>query len=406
MSRRLGIGLALGLICGVAGCDSPKTAETKKDAPPAKVAKVVNEDTLGTIELTPDAVKRVGIETAEVQRKPVQRTRSYAGDIIVPPGRLIVVSAPIAGTLGAPDSGIPTPGSQVTKGQSVLTLLPLLSPEAKATMTTQRVEAEGQVDVTSKQLEQAKINLKRLEDLKKRGDPVAQGQLEDLRQQVRIAEAGHTAAKAREETLLNAIREAGLSTTKPMPIAAPVGGLLRNIQALEGQQVAPATLLFEIERVDPVWIRVPVYVGDVNKLVVDTAAQVSGMSDSDGAAPLLVKPVSAPPVGDPLALTVDLFYELPNPEHAFRPGQKVNATIPMKGSAESLVVPTSAIIYDRHGGTWVFEVVKERTYILRQVAIDYVIGAEAVLVRGPNPGTKVVSVGVAELFGAETGHAK
>jgi hypothetical protein len=66
-------------------------------------------------------------------------------------------------------------------------------------------------------------------------------------------------------------------------------------------------------------------------------------------------------------------------------------------------VPYAAVIYDLEGKTWVYERPAELTFVRSPIVIDYVASDKAVLHEGPAAGTKVVTVGVAELYGAETG---
>src|SRR5215831_2398169 len=77
----------LASIAAIAGCERLRGTEPTKSTPPAKVSKTAKEDDLGTVTLTPEAEKRLGIETADVEEKRVEGARSYAGDVIVPPGR-------------------------------------------------------------------------------------------------------------------------------------------------------------------------------------------------------------------------------------------------------------------------------------------------------------------------------
>ena len=121
---------------------------------------------------------------------------------------------------------------------------------------------------------------------------------------------------------------------------------------------------------------------------------------------MAAKPVAAPPSGDPLSATVDIFYELPNPKAAYRPGQKLSVSVPVSGTAEGLVVPFSAIYYDIHGGTWVYEQIKDHTFVRRGVEVEQKAGNMVVLRRGLKPGAKVVTVAVPELYGTEFGFAK
>ena len=64
---------------------------------------------------------------------------------------------------------------------------------------------------------------------------------------------------------------------------------------------------------DPIWVRVPVYVGNRRDIDSTAQAQVGNLADRPGDATRPAQPVDAPPAGDPLASTVDLFYESRTP---------------------------------------------------------------------------------------------
>jgi hypothetical protein len=72
-----------------------------------------------------------------------------------------------------------------------------------------------------------------------------------------------------------------------------------------------------------------------------------------------------------------------------------------KGSA--LELPYGALIYDAAGKTWVYTSPEPRTYIRAAVTVDRITGDKVQLRTGPAAGTDVVTVGAAELFGAEFG---
>jgi hypothetical protein len=61
------------------------------------------------------------------------------------------------------------------------------------------------------------------------------------------------------------------------------------------------------------------------------------------------------------------------------------------------------VLYDPDGKTWVYKTTKPRTYIRHAITVDHIDGARAVLSKGPAAGTRVVTVGAQELFGAEHG---
>ena len=116
--------------------------------------------------------------------------------------------------------------------------------------------------------------------------------------------------------------------------------------------------------------------------------------------------MSAPPSANPLSATVDVFYEMANADGKLIPGQRLGVTVPLADARESLTVPWSAVVFDIHGGTWLYEQVGPRRYTRRRVVVGYTVGSEAVLASGPPAGAKVVTAGVQELFGAETGFVK
>src|SRR4029450_7897370 len=85
----------LALIAGLITVSGCKPAEKKADAhpSPAKVATIAQEGQLNTIQLTEDAEKRLGITFAPVEKRHVSRVRSYGGEIALPPGASLVISA-------------------------------------------------------------------------------------------------------------------------------------------------------------------------------------------------------------------------------------------------------------------------------------------------------------------------
>jgi hypothetical protein len=68
-----------------------------------------------------------------------------------------------------------------------------------------------------------------------------------------------------------------------------------------------------------------------------------------------------------------------------------------------LAVPYSAILYDTEGKTWVYEQTQELVYVRTAVDVEAIDGDTVRLKNGPAAGTAVVTVGLAELYGAETG---
>jgi hypothetical protein len=67
------------------------------------------------------------------------------------------------------------------------------------------------------------------------------------------------------------------------------------------------------------------------------------------------------------------------------------------------IVPYSSVLYGLTGQTWVYISVDSLTFVRGAVTIDTIEGENVYLSDGPPPGTKVVSAGVPQVFGAEVG---
>jgi hypothetical protein len=76
---------------------------------------------------------------------------------------------------------------------------------------------------------------------------------------------------------------------------------------------------------------------------------------------------------------------------------------PRAGATTRTVIPYAAVLYDEHGDTWAFTNPAPLSFIRKRIGVDYVRGDLAVLVKGPPAGTRVVTIGAAELLGAELG---
>ena len=73
------------------------------------------------------------------------------------------------------------------------------------------------------------------------------------------------------------------------------------------------------------------------------------------------------------------------------------------GGESRLTVPYSAILYDANGDTWAYVNAEDLVFVREPLVVDRIEDDSVLLAEGPEPGTMVVTVGVAELFGAETG---
>ncbi len=384
---------------------NPAFVKPPAATPPARVDKIVKEDELGTINLSEDSEKKLGLQVGAVTTKSARRVRVYGGDVTVPVGKTILASAPLGGILRAPDGGLPKVGTLVKKGQPVLQLLPLFSPDSTTKLATDLAAADEAIHLAQLNVEATKKPFDRAKTLLKQSI----GSQKDLDAAQAIydgAVQAKTSAVATRDVLAKVLGDTKSGTAAPIAIAAPEDGLLRNVSALPGQSVPAGAALFEVVDLTTVWVRVALPVGDLADVSRSDPARVGKPGVAHESKAQIAKSVVAPPSANPLAMTVDFFYALPNLDGLLVPGQRVEVQLPLAESRESSILPRSAIATDIHGGTWVYEPTAARTFVRRRVVVGHVTADDVVLSAGPPVGTKVVIEGAQGLFGAETGFVK
>ncbi|KAA0231024.1 efflux RND transporter periplasmic adaptor subunit [candidate division KSB1 bacterium] len=377
---------------------SSETQTSASAIPPAKVANGVKESELTTVTLSPEAEQRLGIETAAVEKRQLARRLRLGGEIVAIPGRRIFVTAPVAGVIVAPNGRLPQAGMRVRKGQAIFSLLPLPAERDLLGSPDEVVLKKMQFDVAQAKAQRAAQLL--------HDNAGSVKTKEEADTELLAAAAAFKAAEARLHLANSTVADSATLATATMALASPFDGVLQKINIAPRQTVAAGAELFEVVGQNTVWVRVPVYVGDLATIDEQQPAQIEAFGDASGVSQRIAKPVQGPPLSDANAASADLFFEMENSDGQFRVGEKVRVTLAQKNIAENLIVPFSAILYDIHGGTWVYTRMSPHTYTRQRVELHHVVDTLAVLARGPDSGTEVVITGAAEIFGTEFGGGK
>ncbi len=341
----------------VGGC-KPAKSETPKAIPAVSLSKKTTEAELAVVTLTPEAEKRLGIVTVATRREKTALSRTYGGELILPLGR-------------ATSGGVA--GSALATAKSIYSLLPSMTAADLMRAAEMQLDADGQITAAKIQLEGAQLALKRADDLVASKARVGRS-VDDARTAMRLAAAAlHTAEERR---------------------------------ALFG---AP---LFDAVQRGQLWVRVPVYVGELASLQGDAPASVVVLGRGGKPSALTATPVAVPFSATTNPLITELFFEVKVDAGSsaastdLRPGMKVEVALSLQGSEESLVAPAAGVLYDIHGNTWVYESLGAQAYTRRRVEVRRIVGANALLARGPQAGAMIVTAGAAELFGTEFGAGK
>jgi len=345
----------VGAAVALGGCKPAKT-ETPKAIPAVSLSKKTTEAELAVVTLTPEAEKRLGIVTVATRREKTELTRTFGGELILPLGR--------ATTSGAAGS---------TNSKSIYSLLPSMTAADLIRAAELQLDADGQIAAATVQVEGAQLALKRADDLVANKAGIGRS-VDDARTAMRLAEVAlHTAQERR---------------------------------ALLGSPV------FDAARSGQLWVRVPVYVGELSAINTAGLARVGVLGRGGKQPALAAAPVAVPFSATTNPLITELFFELKADAGSsaaaagLRPGMKVEVALALPGREESLIAPAAGVLYDIHGNTWVYESLGAQAYTRRRVEVRSIVGANALLARGPQPGAKIVTDGAAELFGTEFGAGK
>lgn len=366
---------------GEPGAAPPPAASVQSPTPEAQLARV-------TLSAEAEAHLALQVETAATQA--VTPTRSVGGEAIVPPGRAVTVSAPVAGTLAAPDGDVAGLGA-IAAGDVILDLLPLQQSDRDLGAQAERDATEADARLT-----EANQRLSRLQQLLQEGSASVRA-VEEARANQVVAEAAAEAARTRLSTL----SRLPVGDRGQIALTAPFPGTVTALHASPGQTVAAGAPVADLARTDALWIRVPVYAGDLASVDTSQPASYTRLGPASTDEWREVRRVDGPPVADPTAASVDLYFALPNPDGVIRPGERLTVQLPLRSEERAIVIPQSAVVYDVGGGTWVYEAAPDHVYIRRRVELGTIGGSNVVVRRGLEDGTRIVTVGAAELFGTE-----
>ncbi len=353
----------------------------------ASASKTTAESEFARITLTPRASERLGISVAPVANALLPKHRLVGGEVVGPPGNSIQLTAPFAALVA--NAQLPKPGALVTRGAPLISLTPLapVDRDVRAQTERQRVASEARASA-------AEARLARSEKLLTDGAGSVR-QVEEARAEAQVADAEREAARQRIESMART----PLATDVSVTLRAPYDGVVQRIGVSAGQNVAAGTLLIEVVGSREWWVRVPVFVAEARRVAAERAAQIHSFGASEAVEAL---PAHAPPVADAAGATVDFTYELPR-VHPFRLGERVEVDLTFVDAGQQKSVPSSAVLRDLTGQAWVYVQTAPQQFLRQRVDVSRIEADSAVLSRGPDIGTLVVSVGAPELQAVELG---
>lgn len=300
----------------------------------------------------------------------ISRLLQLTGSVAAVPNRDVKLSALVAGRI---ENLSVAEGDNVTSGQ-------LIAKIDDHSYRDQVAQAQAGVAHEQADVENAKLNLARNEDLVQRGIS-ARKDLEDARTESSVNEA---ALKQAQATLSTA--QLQLSRTE---IRSPISGTVVKRFVSGGEQVdgTGAAPLVEIAALSEVELNANVPAADLNRMPVGEAVQLTSAALPGKTFNGHVIAVS--PAVDPATNSGLVRIRIPNATGELRLGMFLGAQVPVETHPKALTVPAQAIYRDQDGNPRVF-VVSGDTATSTAVTLGFETPDKVELLSGVKAGDTVI----------------
>ena len=349
------------------------------------------------LRLTEEAQTSIGIATAPVESQIIPSRISTTGWLAIKPGHEVTVKAVATGFVIAAEGGeLASLGDAVTVGQNLGTLRVFVSPQEEAQLVAMKEEADILIRQSLATLEAAQARLDRVERLSESGTvPGKEKQL--------VKETVERARAAYEETQHQLPFLPSEPYQRPLQLRAtviksPSAGRLTKLHVQPRQLVIQGDPLWTISDWSSLWLRIPVFEGDLPRIDQTDPAEVSKPGIES---PMLAMPTNIPQPTEHGRRTVDLFYEVANADGALRPGEAVSVELPTGKTAKQVVVPKSAVLWDGMANAWVYLEEEKNLFHRQRIQIGPTAGEVVVVEHGLSEGQYIVTVGAEALYGEE-----
>ncbi|MBM3620654.1 MAG: HlyD family efflux transporter periplasmic adaptor subunit [Alphaproteobacteria bacterium] len=317
----------------------------------------------GAIFVPKPSQRLLGVRTQITEHGEASAALRMIGTLVPDPNASGRVQASQNGRLEPGDTGFPTLGQRVERGQVLAYVTPTYSAAERSSLIQNAAELDAQITILE-------ARVRRLTSLR---GTVAEREIQD-------AQAELAGARQRRTAIQPALsgREA---------LVAPVSGIVSTVRGAVGQLVDSATIVVEIVDPSRLW---------VEALAFDRAAleRVTGANATlpDGRVLDLVfvgRGLTARQQAVPVNFRVD------NPPPDAPIGVSVIVTLRTARAVRGIVLPADAVVRSAEGPPVVFEQATAERFIPRQVRVQPLDGTRVVVTAGLEAKQRVVVKGAA-----------
>ena len=354
------------------------------------------EVTPGVVQLDSAQQQRLGMVLASVRNETVHSTLPAVGWFMAPPAAEIVIRAPLTGfVMITPNQEWPMLGQQIDSAHAFAHLNVFLSPQE----ISQMVQVKEDNDI---QMQQALITMElseaQLKLVSASGDAVSGARLNQLKEAYEHAKSAYKESQDKIPFLIQEPYENGFFV-KPVSIEASRAGRILQAHVTPGQFVQTGDLLWTVADWSTLWLRVPVFAGDAQRIDPSQAAEVR---DRLSGSATTGKPIPLPTAMKPDTRTIDIYYAINNPDWKLRVGQSTTVELPIADEEQVLTIPRSAVLFDGFGHASCYASEADRTqFTRRRIELGARHMDHVVVLRGLDDDDVVVSVGAEQLAAEE-----
>jgi RND family efflux transporter MFP subunit len=364
-ARRISAAFALLAMIGLTDAQAHEGHGPEPAAPASNGDQRAQRQPDGSV-FVPKPIQRIfGLRTIEAQPGTFARTVELPGRIIPDPNASGYVQTAIGGVLSPPKGGFPRLGTQVKEGD----ILAYVTPPIAAIDVSDMRQKQGELD---QQIAIVQRRLVRQESLVTSG-AVARTTLEDTRLELEGLKDRRAA--------LDKIR------SEPVPLIAPVSGMIADGTPITGQIAQGNAIVFHIVTPEKLW---------VEALSFDTVGGTGRASAKTGSGKSLALTFRGSGLAD-RSQSIPVHFSIDENAKGLRAGQFVSVFTETGEGRKGIAVPRTAVIRAANGQDFVFEHASAERFEPRPVRVEPLDADHVLVAAGLEPGKRVVVQG-AELL--------
>lgn len=319
----------------------------------------------GSLSLPKPAQRLYGVRTAQATLTQVGETHELLGEVVADPSASGLVQAPKIGRLHSAADGLPVLGQVVEEGALLAWLEPLPTSLERANQEAFLADLEGQIA----------LSRQRIERLAVLDTSAPRQEIEDVTLQL-------VSQEARREALARGLDER-------LPLRAPVSGVVSHTKLRAGAIVDEHEALLEL--VDPKRLQVTAYLYD--PALADQITTASARTAKGEAVSLQLIGTGYRLEAQALPLQFEIVGEAPR----LALGQTLTVMIETRAQTHGVVLPRAAVVRQGGGASQVWVHPTAERFKPRLVQLKPFDAERILVVKGLEPGERVVTAGAALL---------